>query len=98
MCPTGIKILGVKFYHTDSAKLNWEEKIERVKNKLNIWKCRKLSITGKGLVVKIDLLSSLIYLALIFPIPTKSKLILTRLVFSFIWGGKYEPVKGNRCT
>lgn len=93
VCPTGIKILGVKFYHKDSAKLNWEEKIERVKKKLNIWKCRKLSITGKGLVVKIDLLSSLIYLALIFPIPTKSKLILTRLVFSFIWGGKYEPVK-----
>lgn len=76
VCPTGIKILGVKFYHKDSQK-----------------KCRKLSITGKGLVVKIDLLSSLSYLALIFPIPTKSKLILTRSVFSFIWGGKYEPVK-----
>lgn len=75
VCPTGIKILGVKFYHKDSANHNWEETIVKVKKKLNIWKGRKLSIMGRGLVVRVDLLSSLIYLALIFPIPTKCKII-----------------------
>lgn len=93
ICNDGLKILGVKFYNRDSAGKNWEEKIERVKKKLGLWKTRWLSITGKGLVVKADVLSGLIYLALVFPVPTKYKLILTRLVFSFIWGGRYEPVK-----
>lgn len=93
VCEDGIKILGVKFYKKDGARKNWEEKIEKAKNRLNRWKCRYLSISGKVMVIKADMLPSLIYLANVYPIPVRCKIKLTRAVFSFIWGGRYERVK-----
>ncbi|KAJ8361958.1 hypothetical protein AAFF_G00409130 [Aldrovandia affinis] len=34
----------------------------------------------------------LIHLAYVFPVPARTKLALTRLVFRFLWGGRYEYV------
>lgn len=58
-----------------------------------MWRPRRLSLSGKVLVLKADILPTLIYLAYMFPVPTRGKLKITREVFSFLWGGKYEYVK-----
>lgn len=92
-CKDGMKILGLNFYKEECAKRNWVGKIERVKTQLDIWRARRLTIKGKVVVIKADLLPGLNYMAYIFPMPTSCKLLLTKLVFSFIWGGRYGSVK-----
>lgn len=93
VCEDGLKILGVSFYKKDGAKNNWEEKIEKGIVRMNRWRCRRPTLTGKIMIIKADILPALVYLVKVFPIPVRSKLKLTRAVFSFIWGGKYERVK-----
>ena len=46
-----IKILGVYFTYNDSQrkKLNFDEIIKSIKEKLQMWKWRELSILGLGL-------------------------------------------------
>lgn len=64
----------------------------KVRRKLGMWKKRRLSITGRVLVVKADILPALLHLAYVFPLPQMFRKELTREVFKFIWGG-YEYVK-----
>lgn len=93
ICHDGLKILGVVFYREDSEKKNWVEKLAKIKTKMDIWRTRKLTISGRVLVIKSDILPTLIYLAGVYPVPVRLKLEISRAVFSFIWGGKYEWVK-----
>ena len=44
------------------------------------------------LVIKADILSQVIYLARVFPIPALCKVRLTRQI-KFLWGGRLEPVR-----
>ncbi|KAJ8391034.1 hypothetical protein AAFF_G00096550 [Aldrovandia affinis] len=52
----------------------------------------RLSLTGKVIVVRSVLLPLLLHLAYVFPVPARAKLALTRAVFRFLWGGRYEYV------
>ncbi|KAJ8398700.1 hypothetical protein AAFF_G00418970 [Aldrovandia affinis] len=51
-----------------------------------------LSLTGKVVVVRLVLLPLLLHLAYVFPVPARAKIALTRAVFRFLWGGRYEYV------
>ena len=42
---------------------------------------------GANCVVKVDILPSLVYLALVFPLPPELRLALVRDIFTFLWGG-----------
>ncbi|KAJ8389217.1 hypothetical protein AAFF_G00122370 [Aldrovandia affinis] len=58
-----------------------------------VWSRRRLSLTGKVVVVRSMLLPLLLHLAYAFPVPTRDKIALTREVFRFLWCGRYEYVR-----
>ncbi|KAJ8358310.1 hypothetical protein AAFF_G00014730 [Aldrovandia affinis] len=92
VCTGGLKILGVRFFARESAALNWEARLNLVRTRLGVGTRRQLSLTGRVVVVRSVLLPLLIHLAYVFPVPARTKLALTRLVFRFLWGGRYEYV------
>ncbi|KAJ8358246.1 hypothetical protein AAFF_G00020010 [Aldrovandia affinis] len=92
VCTGGLKILGIRFFACDSAALNWEARLNLVRTRLGVWTRRQLSLTGRVVVVRSVLMPLLIHLAYVFPVPARTKLALTRLVFRFLWGGRYEYV------
>lgn len=52
----------------------------------------RLTIAGKVLVLKSGILPGLLYLARVFPLPLRLRRELVRMVFDFIWGGRYQYV------
>ncbi|KAK2875431.1 hypothetical protein Q8A73_024043 [Channa argus] len=57
---------------------------------------RKLTLLGKVLVLKADMLSSVLHLAYVFPLPVAIRRPLARTIFDFLWGGRYEWVARGR--
>ncbi|KAK2878093.1 hypothetical protein Q8A73_017063 [Channa argus] len=80
----------------NSATVNWEGRFQRVKSRLALWKARKLTLLGKVLVLKADMLSSVLHLAYVFPPPVAIRRPLARTIFDFLWGGRYEWVALGR--
>ncbi|CAB1323375.1 unnamed protein product, partial [Coregonus sp. 'balchen'] len=92
LCIGALKILGVLFETSGSATLNWNRSIAVVQRKLGMWRARSLSFIGKVLVLKVDVLPSLLYMAYVYPLPASLRRPLVRLVFQFMWGGRLERV------
>ncbi|KAK2877414.1 hypothetical protein Q8A73_018933 [Channa argus] len=67
-----------------------------LKSRLALWKARKLTLLGKVLVLKADMLSSVLHLAYVFPLPVAIRRPLARTIFDFLWGGRYEWVARGR--
>lgn len=91
-CEGPMRILGVDFEDSESGPLNWRRRLAALRSRIGLWKARRLSLTGRVLVVKADILPSMIYLAYVFPLPPEYRRRLVRDVFSFVWGG-YEYVR-----
>ncbi|KAJ8403286.1 hypothetical protein AAFF_G00355030 [Aldrovandia affinis] len=79
VCESGLKILGIQ------EAGNWEARLALVRSRLGVWSRRRLSLTGKVVVVRSVLLLLLLHLAYVFPVPARAKLALTRVVFRFLW-------------
>lgn len=91
-CAEGpLRVLGVGFGGASDAVENWAERLQQVRMKLGLWKTRRLSITGKILVVKAEVLPALIFLASVFPLPPRLRRAAQGMVFKFVWAG-YEYV------
>ncbi|KAL6466349.1 hypothetical protein MHYP_G00241530 [Metynnis hypsauchen] len=88
-----LKILGVSFMQEGAARVNWEQRLGIARRKMGLWKSRSLSFLGKVLVLKVDILPSLLYLAHVYPLPRAMRRGLNRDVFNLMWGGRYEYVK-----
>uniref|UniRef100_A0A8K9Y2W7 Reverse transcriptase domain-containing protein n=1 Tax=Oncorhynchus mykiss TaxID=8022 RepID=A0A8K9Y2W7_ONCMY len=92
LCSGPMRVLGVDFEVTGSEGINWGQRIAKVRTRVGLWKARRLSMSGRVLVIKADILPSLVYLAYVFPLPPRYRKDLVRTLFSFVWGG-YEYVK-----
>lgn len=92
LCTGPMTILGISFGNEDDVETNWEIRLGKVLTKLNIWKLRKLSLSGKVLVIKSDILPTLLHVAYVFPMPALIGFKLQKALFNFMWGG-YEYVK-----
>ncbi|CAB1312772.1 unnamed protein product [Coregonus sp. 'balchen'] len=69
LCIGALKILRVLFETSGSATLNWNRSIAVVQRKLGMWRARSFSYIGKVLVLKVDVLLSLLYMAYVYPLP-----------------------------
>uniref|UniRef100_W5LWH6 Reverse transcriptase domain-containing protein n=1 Tax=Lepisosteus oculatus TaxID=7918 RepID=W5LWH6_LEPOC len=87
-----VKVLRIQFHGENTARLNWEERLVKVKQKLGLWQKRSLTLLGKTLVIKVDVMPLLFHLAVVYPMPARMRK-MTRTVFSFIWGQKYEYIR-----
>ena len=87
-----IKMLGIEIGR-DMERVNWEQRLPRLKGKLRSWEQRELTITGKVLVLKAEVLASLTFLAATLPAPDFFLTALKRTIFQFIWGSQQELLK-----
>lgn len=87
-----IEVLGVQFQRNIMSQDNTQKVISKISQKLEFWKLRRLTLSGKVLVVKAVILPLLLYTNLIFPPNVRSIQKITRLLFVFFWGAKMERV------
>ena len=92
-----IKTLGVwlSINQEENIRLNYEEKLEKIKSCLNNWKLRRLTLLGKITVIKSLAASQLVYI--LAPLKTNQKAIeeIDRLFYDFLWSGRGDKIKRN---
>lgn len=87
-----IKVLGIQI-GKDMENTNWESKLPKIRGKLLQWQDRDLTMVGKVLVIKADILPSLTFLATTFPVPHMFMVTLRKIIVQFIWNGQHEKLK-----
>ena len=77
--------------------LNYKEKLKRMKQTLNCWRMRNLSLIGKICVIKSLVLPQLLYLFTVLSIKIPQKFFneLNSMFFKFIWSGGNDRVQRN---
>ena len=90
------KILGITFHVNlrNMVNINFEPKIQSIKNSIAFWKRRKLTPFGKIAVVKSILVPTLTHLFLSLPSPTKEYI--KRIgdnLYNFVWDGACNRIK-----
>ena len=85
-----IKILGVYFTYNDSQrkKLNFDEILRSIKEKLQMWKWRDLTILGRIQIVKTFVIPIFMYRASLICVQKDTVIEVNKLLFKFIWKGK----------
>ena len=68
---TCVKFLGIRitFDIKLSVEKNFKQRLKKIKNVINLWKVRGLSIHGKVTIIKVFLLSKMIYPSSVLPTP-----------------------------
>ena len=76
-----------------SASLNYNEKLEKVKEIIRCWKYRRLTLLGKITVIKSLAVSQLVYL--LSPLRSDYRILneINDLLYTFLWNGKGDKVK-----
>ena len=93
---TNVKTLGINHgYEVDENEI-WMEKINKIKNCIQIWKSRNLSYVGKVLIIKSLLASQIGFLADIKPVPNNVIKLIESLMWKFLLDNKQPLV--NRKT
>ena len=85
-----IKILGIYFSMDPEVqeRINYKEILSKIKHLLTWWKQRDLTLMGKIQLIKTFVISKLIYISSLTPIPQGVIADLNRLTFDFLWHGK----------
>ena len=87
---TRVKFLGIHI--TYDVKLlvekNFRQRLKKIRNTIDLWKVRGLSIYDKVTIIKAFLLSKMISPSSALPTPPKIIKEFNTLVFQFLWNGK----------
>ena len=89
-----MKILGVWFSNGSVSveSDNWQPRLNKLENNLNLWKSCSLSQVGRSLIVNTLGASKFWFLAKILPMPPWVATSFKRLVYQFIWGTKLNQL------
>ena len=93
-----VKILGVYFTYNDSQreKLNFDEILRSIKEKLQMWKWRDLTILGRIQIVKTFVIPIFMYRAGLICVQKDIVIEVNKLLFKFIWKGKDKVKRLSR--
>ena len=91
-----VKTLGVHHGYQINLHEIWMEKITKIKNCIQVWKSRNLSLKGKVLIIKTFLISQIGYELEMNGIPKHIEKDINKLLWEFLWDGKQPLV--NRQT
>jgi len=97
-CETGnFKTLGIHFClsEKDSYALNFAPKIQSMKNILNMWQQRDLSIKGKITVLKALVIAKIQYVTNMLPVPEDVIKDINQCLFAFVWNKKPHKIASN---
>ena len=91
------KTLGVWFSYdiNESITLNFSNKIKKIESILNIWKCRKLSLKGRVLIIKSLILPQITYLLSVCYCPERILKQFETIILRFLWENKTPKIKKN---
>ena len=92
-----VKALGI-WFSTDpliTINTNYEEKMKKVKNCLNCWELRRLSLIGKITVLKSLIASQLVYILVTLPTCEPFIREINQIFFDFLWSGRGDKIKRN---
>ena len=90
------KLLGIEYEvnSEDSTGKNYKNKIKSVKNLLNDWSFRSLSLIGKVCIIKTLALPIFIQIFTVLPVPSEQILKeIETIFFDFIWDKKGDKIK-----
>ena len=79
-------------------KINFDEQLVKMKNVLNLWSGRRLSILGRIAIVKRLQLSKLVYNCSVLDTPTDFANEVNKVIFPFIWNFKPDKIERNTLT
>ena len=90
-----IKTLGIHVSKNEDVTLlkTLNEKVTKVKNLLNMWQARNLSIKGKITILRSQALPLILYPASVLFVPYKTVKELESIFYDFIWPNKKHHVK-----
>ena len=88
-----INVLGVTITHSDLVEKNYSGIITKVKNTLNAWNNRGLSLIGKVQVINSLVASLFVYKMMVLPtIPSKIVKQVDNIIRQFLWSGKKSKI------
>ena len=92
--------LGIAFpYHVQVGnKINFNEKLSKLKKVLNAWSSRHLTILGRIAIVKSLALAKLVYSCSVLNVPEEFVKEVNNNIFSFIWNFKPDKIKRKTLT
>ena len=87
--------LGVWFSTDRNVMLrsNYDERIGKIKNVIETWQFRRLTLLGKITLIKSLLVSQLIYILTPLPTYTNALQTVNKLLFEFLWDCKGDKIK-----
>ena len=87
-----VKTLGINHgYHIPEQEI-WMDKIKKMKNCIQIWKSRDLTLKGKILIIKTFLVSQINYELEMNSIPKNIVKDIDKILWDFLWHGKQPLV------
>jgi len=90
-----MKILAVVFGQNTESD-NWQPKLKKLENHLNLWKSHSLSLVGKSLINTLGI-SKLLYLATILSVHKWVVTEVNNLIWPFLSGCRIETVSQQSC-
>ena len=85
-----VKILGIDFSvdMESQERINYKEILSRIKKLLTWWKQRDLTLMGNIQMIKTFVLSKLVYVSVLTPVPLWVFEEINKCIFDFLWNGK----------
>ena len=89
------KTLGIWFSSDEEkmVKLNFENRIKKIENLLNIWTSRNLSLKGKVIIIKTMVLPQVTHLFCTCFCPKQILDQVDKIIFNFLWNKKPHKIK-----
>ena len=91
-----VKVLGIWVGKNQQEIIskNFESRIQKLKNLINMWKCRNLSIKGKITLLRAQAMPLILYPCTVLQVPKEKLEEIEQLFYDFIWpNGKYHVKK-----
>ena len=90
-----ISILGITYTFNlkKSIEISWSEILAKIKRKIVILNSRSFTLHQRAVVLNTAVLSKLWYTAHTYPLPANYSKLINKELFSFLWQGKYNPIK-----
>ena len=94
-CKTCVKFLGI--YITYDVQMlvgkNFKQRLKKIKNTINLWNSRELSIYGKVNIIKTLLFPKMIYPSSVICTPYEVIKEFNSLIFRFLWNGNDKVIR-----
>ena len=94
---TAVKTLGIFHGHVIDNDKIWKDKIQKIKNCLQVWKTRNLTLKGKTLIIKSFIISLIGFEIEARGIPEKYMQEINKLIWDYLWDGKVNLVERKVC-